>query len=86
MELRVLPEPVCHQFPERESVCNRHRIQRQLRRTVFIDAVEVAALLALGAEPAAPAGRLTALGLTGDPLTLLRSALSIKDLELVKCS
>lgn len=51
--------------------------------TVFIDAVGVPALLVLGTELTAPTGRVVALGLTGDQLTLPQAAISKKELELI---
>ena len=51
--------------------------------TVFIDAVGVPALLVLGTELTAPTGRIVALGLTGDLLTLPQAAISKKELELI---
>jgi len=51
--------------------------------TVFIDAVGAPALLVLGTELSAPTGRIVALGLTGDLLTLPQAAISKKELELI---
>ncbi len=51
--------------------------------TVFIDAVGVPALLVLGTELTAPTGRVVALGLTGDQLTIPQASISKKELELI---
>ena len=51
--------------------------------TVFIDAVGVPALLVLGTELTAPTGRVVALGLTGDLLTIPQASISKKELELI---
>jgi len=51
--------------------------------TVFIDAVGMPALLELGTELAAPTGRIVALGMTPDTLTIPQSSISKKELEII---